>query len=74
LDQCCLSGSAFSLFLHHNYLNFFDNNPLNDVTNAAELLSLADTVNSPLTLSDPTSGGSIFTDRYEGMNLNFMYL
>ena len=66
LEQCCLSGNAFSLFLHHNYLGFFDNNPLTDVTAASDLLSLADTMNSSLTSSDLSSGASTHADRYEG--------
>ena len=67
LEQCCLSGSAFNLFLHQNYLNFFDTNSIDDVTNAAEYLSVADSMNSPLTSSDPSSGASIYMDRYEGI-------
>ena len=67
LDQCCLSGSAFGLFLHHNYLSVFENNSLSDVVLASEYFSFSDLINSRITASDPSSGAASFLDKYEGV-------
>ncbi|XP_076805494.1 cell cycle checkpoint protein RAD17-like [Clavelina lepadiformis] len=67
LDQCCLSGNAFSLFLHQNYLLFFDGNPVNDIATASDYLSLSDLMNSPGISCDPSSGAATSLDFYEGI-------
>nr|XP_018667503.1 cell cycle checkpoint protein RAD17 [Ciona intestinalis] len=67
LEQCCLSGSAFSLFLHQNYLPFFDANPIEDVASTLEYLSMSDVVGSSLTSSDLSTNASVYLDYYEGI-------
>uniref|UniRef100_H2ZNF0 Uncharacterized protein n=1 Tax=Ciona savignyi TaxID=51511 RepID=H2ZNF0_CIOSA len=67
LDQCCLSGSAFGLFLHQNFINFFDDNPLEDVAASLEHLSSSDVVGSSITSSDMSTNSRVSLDYYEGV-------
>ena len=73
LDQCCLSGNAFSLFLHQNYLLFFDGNPVTDIATASDYLSLSDLMNSPGISCDPSSGAATSLDFYEGTKSRILF-
>ena len=67
LDQCCLSGSAFSAFLHQNYTGFMEKNPIEDVCMAADSMSQADLLTRGQYLEDSNSPVQTKLDTYEGI-------
>jgi len=67
LEQCCLTGSTFSSYLHHNYLPLFAKNDICDATNAADCFSTADLMASSSVTVDPSHGASRMLDFYQGV-------
>lgn len=67
LEQCCLTGSTFASYLHHNYLPLFTKNDVCDVANASEYFSVSDLMGSSLVAVDPSHGASRMLDFYQGV-------
>lgn len=67
IEHCCLTGSTFSSYLHHNYLPLFTKNDVCDVANAAEHFSVSDLMASSLVTVDPSHGASRMLDFYQGV-------
>lgn len=64
LDHCCLSGSSYSLFLHHNFVPFFSK--LDDLSSALDNFCVADITSTRKTGTDFSTDSNAALDRYEG--------
>nr|XP_039257110.1 cell cycle checkpoint protein RAD17-like [Styela clava]XP_039257111.1 cell cycle checkpoint protein RAD17-like [Styela clava] len=64
LDHCCLSGSSYSLFLHHNFVPFFSK--LDDLSAALDSFCIADITSTRKTGTDFSTDSNTALDNYEG--------